>query len=431
MSRDGYKMTELGEIPQEWEVKILGELCEKPSYGAGVSAVDYDKELPRYVRITDITDSGILIKNDIKSCLLEDYHIYRLKIGDIVFARSGATVGKTYMYKIEDGDCVYAGYLIKFSVRCSCAEVSYLFQFTHSPIYCNWVKMTLREGAQPNINSQEYSALMIPLPPLPEQQSIAEILSTNDALITKTDELIEKTKEIKQGLMQELLTKGIGHTEFKDSELGKIPKDWEVKKLGDSSCALKITQGPNPKYDIGEVVNNLRILKTKDLYDKGINYLSADKISEETFKSCEKAELKDKDILIAIVGKGSIGKSNIFIARNDIRYLFTRALGLVRLNQEHVYPDYLNQYFQSPRAKLVLNDGIGGSTGQEVLQTSYLKEISIPIPSLDEQHRIVDILHAIDLKIKMQESKKQQLQQIKQGLMQDLLTGRVRVGGIK
>lgn len=202
-----FKDSELGRIPKEWEIKVLGDLCQgKPSYGASVSSTDYDTNLPRYIRITDISETGSLIDNDMKSCILDNYDNYRLNIGEIVFARSGATVGKTYMYKSNDGDCVYAGYLIKFVPNENYLKTTYLFQITHSPMYYDWVKGTIREGAQPNINSQEYSSLKIALPPISEQQRITEILLNVDQKIEALTKRKQQLEEIKQGLMQDLLT---------------------------------------------------------------------------------------------------------------------------------------------------------------------------------------------------------------------------------
>ena len=106
----------------------------------------------------------------------------------------------------------------------------FLFQYAHSNYYYNWVKGILRSGAQPNINAQEYSDMLIPKPPSDEQKRIAEILITVDEAIEKTAQIIEKTKEAKKGLMKRLLTRGIGHKKFKRTEIGEIPEMWGIAK---------------------------------------------------------------------------------------------------------------------------------------------------------------------------------------------------------
>lgn len=200
------KKTELGEIPETWGVYRLGALCrEKPSYGANEAAVQYSSNLPRYIRITDITEEGRLSGHDLKSFPRIDVS-YQLTEGDIVFARTGATVGKTYMYRPEDGDCVYAGYLIKFVPDETLIDVRYLFYVTHSDFYLNWVKRSLREGVQPNINSQEYANFIFPVAPLREQKKIANILWQIDNLLEQYKIKKESLHILKKGLMQKLLT---------------------------------------------------------------------------------------------------------------------------------------------------------------------------------------------------------------------------------
>lgn len=199
--------TEIGRIPKSWSVKKLGDIIiEKPMYGSGMSAYDYDINMPRYVRITDINESGKLNSMDVKSCPLENNECYKLKDGDFLFARTGATVGKTYKYMEDDGICVFAGYLIKFQPNPNIINIDFLHYVTHSTRYYNWIKSTLREGAQPNINAQEYSNLLIELPPLEEQNKIVEILNSLDKQIDVYIHEKFDFIELKNGLMQKLLT---------------------------------------------------------------------------------------------------------------------------------------------------------------------------------------------------------------------------------
>lgn len=209
---------------------------------------------------------------------------------------------------------------------------------------------------------------------------------------------------------------------YKKTELGWIPEDWKLTALGHKEITLKITQGPNPKYNIGKPVSLYRALKTKDLYNNEIKYSNADKISYETFLGCKNSELKNKDILIAIVGRGSIGKSNMFLEKEGAHFIYTRALGLVRVNDRVLLPDFINHYFQSYKAKKYFDRGIGGSTGQEVLQTSTLKTMPILIPPLPEQQKIAEILTTVDNKISSIEDRIKQTEQLKKGLMEKLLT---------
>ena len=148
----------LGVVPACWEVVRLGEVCERPEYGAGAPARPFDPALPRYVRITDITDDGRLRPDDARSADPSEVDGYELAPGDLVFARSGATVGKTYLHRQSDGPCVFAGYLIRFRALSDAALPEFLELWTRSDFYRRWVASMLRAGAQPNINASEYSS---------------------------------------------------------------------------------------------------------------------------------------------------------------------------------------------------------------------------------------------------------------------------------
>ncbi len=166
--------------PMDWPLVKLADAClEGGKYGSGASAIGFVEGAPRYVRITDIEDSGRLksAKMSAQGLTEKDLKTYKLKAGDVLFARSGATVGKTYNYQESDGDCVYAGYLIRFRPDPNKLTASFLFAFTGTSHYANWVASKQRVVAQPNINAKQYGYdLEIPLPPLSLQQRFAERL---------------------------------------------------------------------------------------------------------------------------------------------------------------------------------------------------------------------------------------------------------------
>jgi type I restriction enzyme S subunit len=194
-------------VPINWEITIIEEISKgKPRYGANSSAKDFNPDLPRYVRITDLSEDGFLKNDDKKSIPMDEAESYYLEEGDIVFARSGATVGKTYIYDSKDGLCAYAGYLIRFKIDTEKIIPKYLLNVTHSYYYSAWVKSMIRATSQPNINSKEYASFDLLLPPLKEQKKIASILSSVDAKIQKEEEYKAKLEQLKKGLMQKLLT---------------------------------------------------------------------------------------------------------------------------------------------------------------------------------------------------------------------------------
>ncbi len=160
--------------PKGWPIVSLGEVSlKKPQYGANAKAVEYREGMPRYVRITDITDSGQLCNEDKKSLDLNEWEQYKLVETDLLFARSGATVGKTYMYREDDGLCAFAGYLIRFQLDPEKMNPWVVFAYTQTPHYKSWVAAKQRSAAQPNINGQEYAALPLMQPDRETQEQFA------------------------------------------------------------------------------------------------------------------------------------------------------------------------------------------------------------------------------------------------------------------
>lgn len=199
--------TEIGVIPSDWELKRLSKLLKAaPSYGINAAAVELKNNLPMYIRITDISDEGYFaptVKVGVDHPMANNYF---LDEGDIVFARTGASVGKSYLYNCKDGKLVYAGFLIKMSSDENKLLPAYLFHYVKTQTYWNWVKVMSMRSGQPGINGAEYGQLLIPLPTIEEQTAIASILSDMDAEITALETKLAKYKQIKQGMMQNLLT---------------------------------------------------------------------------------------------------------------------------------------------------------------------------------------------------------------------------------
>ena len=170
-----------------YEVVALSNLTKyKLSYGSGASATSYDGNI-RYVRITDIGDDGVLLEKKVSPTKVEDKYI--LNDGDVLFARSGATVGKTFLYESKYGKCIYAGYLIRYVADREKILPKYLFYYTKTLYYKSFIKTNAQAVAQPNINAQQYGNLKVCVPPLSLQQEFAEKISAID----KQKELIKQS----------------------------------------------------------------------------------------------------------------------------------------------------------------------------------------------------------------------------------------------
>ena len=200
----------IGMIPKHWEVMRLKVLCHKPlMYGANEPAEEFDDSKYRYIRITDIDDNGNLRDEVKKSLDVAKGHDYLLNKGDLLFARSGATVGKTYLFN-EDFQACFAGYLIKASLDNKKSLSKYILRYTQSGIYENWKNSIFIQSTIQNIGADKYNELVIPVPPISEQQSIVAYIeqqtSRLDSSISKALRQIELLKEYKQSLITEVVT---------------------------------------------------------------------------------------------------------------------------------------------------------------------------------------------------------------------------------
>ncbi|MCY3940644.1 MAG: restriction endonuclease subunit S [Gammaproteobacteria bacterium] len=193
------------ENPMKWPLCTLGELSILgPQYGANARSAPLVSGEPRYIRITDIQEGGNLSDESV-GVALPDWEAYRLRDGDLLFARSGATVGKPYIHRPQDGLCVFAGYLIRFRLEDSKLHPEVAFGLTQTPAYNAWIKSKRRTAAQPNINGQEYATLRIPVPPLGLQRQYAQIVETARSTVALAESGVAVGSVLSASLMSRLL----------------------------------------------------------------------------------------------------------------------------------------------------------------------------------------------------------------------------------
>ena len=417
------------EIPEDWErVKLIEKCSKKPEYGAGESAAEKDLKLSRYIRITDLNDDGSLRNEEWKSISNDAAKDYILNEGDILFARTGATVGKSYLYEKKDGKCAFAGYLIRFVPDQKKLDLKFLFQNIHSIYYWKWLKSIQTWGVQPNVNAEQYSNMPILLPPIKEQQKIASILSNVDNLIDSYGKVIASTKVLKRGLMQKLLTKGIGHTKFKKIKwlFGKeieIPEEWEVKSLSEIS-ENGLRNGLFKKSE--DFGFGVPLVNVSDLFSETeIRLHNLERVNTSE-KEIEQFGLKEGDIFFcrsSLVEDG-IGHSNIVLSLPEPS-VFECHVMMFRANRL-VNPKFLFYYTRIFLFKQFLTS-IAMTLTMTTIRQPDLELATILVPNLEEQNQILSIITNFDYRIESLEFKKSQLENLKKGLMQKLLTGQIRV----
>ncbi|MBQ3683211.1 MAG: restriction endonuclease subunit S [Succinimonas sp.] len=173
----------------------------KGEYGAQSASIVYDANRPRYVRITDINDDGSLNDDFVSSSNYADDEQYKLCYGDFLFARMGATVGKTYAYK--SGNQIFAGYLIRYKLNTEKILPEYLFVYTKTEEYLNWVQLNQSGAAQPGINAKKYGSLLIPTPKIEKQKEFVSFVAQIDKSKVAVQKSLEETQLLFDKLMQE------------------------------------------------------------------------------------------------------------------------------------------------------------------------------------------------------------------------------------
>lgn len=388
-----------------WKEYILGDfLLEQPRYGINSPAVPFQEELPTYIRITDISENGCFLPNpkvSVDHGAISDFYLI---IGDLVFARTGASVGKCYKYKEKDGKLVFAGFLIKVSPDQTRLSSDFLFQFTFTQQYWKWIDLTSTRSGQPGINSKELASMELYLPVKDEQQKIANCLSSLDELIEATAQKVEALKEHKKGLMQRLFpAEGKGVPDLRLPEFQGQATEWQSTLLG---AVVDYENGRAHENEIDEngdfVVVNSKFISTDGEVIKRTNtpYCLANK----------------EDILMVLsdVPNGRAIAKCFFV---DESGKYTVNQRICRLRSKDVNSKFLFYLINRNPYFLSFDDGVK----QTNLKKSEVLECPLMVPSSPiEQQKIADFLSSIDDLIIATELRIKALERHKKGLTQQL-----------
>ena len=410
----GYKDSAVGVIPQEWEVNRLVDLCQNTGdYGINAPSVPYREDLPTYLRITDIDGWGKFIETDKVSVDNPNSLQFILREGDIVFARTGATVGKTYLYDSKDGQLVFAGFLIRFTPNSNKAIPYYIKTCTETAAYWNWIRVISQRSGQPGINSVEYGAMKLAVPPMEEQRKIAKILGVWDEAIEKQSRLIEKLELRKRALMQRLLT---GRT-----RLPGFNTPWQKVKLGEIGNFDKGAGVPKEKI----VSEGCKAITYGEIYTK-YDYVIKDfasYIDSDTAQTSK--QISTGAILFAGSGETleDIGKCVAFID-NDKAYA---GGDIIIFNPSIEVDSLVLSYILNSPVAIAQKRRYGQGHSVVHIYQKDLARIEFELPSLPEQKAIAEVLTTAGKEIATHRKKLDALRLQKRGLMQQLLTGKTRI----
>ncbi len=413
--KEGYKKTELGWIPDEWEVGKFEDILvpRKETFNPKI------EENEMYVGLEHIEEvTGRLIctgnSSDTSSIKNKFYN------GDILFGKLRPYLRKYYMTDFN-GVCV-TEILVLTKKKSNNKFCYYSLQQDNFIEYINSKTFGTK---MPRTSWNDIKEYPVCIPPLKEQQKIAEILSTVDTQIDDTDKLIEKTKELKKGLMQRLLTKGIGHTEFKITEVGEIPVEWEIITVGKLVTLLKSGLSRSLKEEnVGVPCIRSNNIKEDKLVLNDLKYWYN---MDDKGAKIEDYILDEGDIIVNFINSISqIGKGCIF-NKNDFRTIYTTNLLRIKVDNSKIINTFFYYYIQTERYRKEITLITKPAVNQASFTTVEYKSIKFPVPNLEEQRLISNILVSVDTQIEEYENKKSKLEELKKGLMQKLLTGKIRV----
>ncbi len=407
-------------IPEGWKNKTLDEVATvfaggTPSrsnqtyYDGGIPWVKSGEVNKRFVYYTEETISELAV---------QESSARWAKSGSVLIAMYGATAGKVAKLMI---DATLNQAVSAINGKSKMANNDFLFYAIENK--SQELLNTVQGSGQPNLSGALIKSLNLAIPPLPEQQKIATILSSVDIVIEKTRAQIDKLKDLKTGMMQELLTKGIGHTEYKDTPVGRIPKTWEIQNI--NGLVTKVGSGVTPRGGSAAYVRSgVPLIRSQNVYSDGLRLEDVAYITAEQHNKMANSQLKPNDVLLNITG-ASIGRCH-YLPSDFKEGNVNQHVCIIRPKQSAINSAFLAYLLNSELGqRQIMSLQAGGN--REGLNFQQIREISFATPTLPEQQKIVNVLQSIDTKIMTASQKLNSVEQTKKALMQDLLTGKVRV----
>jgi type I restriction enzyme, S subunit len=377
------------DTPSHWQTAPIKHLCDRAGeYGANESAESYTINGARFIRTSDILDDGSLTEEGVY-LPPEKVADYLLKPGDFLISRSG-TVGRAFIYESRWGLCAYAGYLVRFVFRHN-QDPRFYFYLTKSPTFHNWLGTATIEATIGNVNAEKYSNLVVPVPPLSEQRSIADYLDREtaklDTLIAAKERLLDLLAEKRRALLTHVVTRGINsNAPMRDSGiewLGEIPEHWEITRikhlayLGNGSTPLR----DNEEYWQDGIFPWL----TSTVVNDDVIGEPTQFVTEIALHECHLPIVQPNSVLVAITGQGKTrGKAAILPYRATIN----QHLSFISPQTNLIRPEFLQLYLSGFYEILrMISEGTGSTKG--ALTIEQLAEFPVPLLPISEQDQII------------------------------------------
>ncbi|MDQ9020154.1 restriction endonuclease subunit S [Acinetobacter sichuanensis] len=420
----------LGDIPNDWKVLSLKHILNEPlKYGANEAGIEYAEDLPRYIRITDFNDNGELDDNN-KLCL--SWRVgknYLLNDGDILLARSGASVGKSFLFKsknVKEKFFCFAGYLIKAKVNVNLISSEYLYYYLNSAVFADWKNLIFNKATIENIGADKYANFPIILQSKKEQQKIVAFLDKKttqiDQAIAIKEQQIALLNERKQIVIQQAVTKGLDqNVKMKDSGvewIGEIPEHWEIF----ANRAIFSERNESGRDGLPLLSVSIHTGVSDEEMDEDTNVQGRVKIEDKS----KYISVKKGDIAFNMMRawQGAIGAVSVdgMVSPAYIVAKPTKRIDANFFEYQYRCPEFIQQMGRYSK---------GITDFRKRLYWDGFKQLSTLVPPISEQLKIIEFIKALNIQIETIVSvKTQQIQKLKEyktTLINDAVTGKIKV----
>ena len=427
--------TPFGRIPDGWEMHKLGEFCSLITKGTTPTTLGYQYQEAgiNFIKVESIDQAGNInlrkvayIDGETNKALARS----QLKCGDILYSIAGA-IGRSAIVR-EHHLPANTNQALALIRPIAGIDAQYLRLVLSSERQLNHIAKISVSSAQENISLKDIRSFDIAIPPLPEQQKIAAILTTVDDKLDVIARQIATTKTLKQGLMQTLFSRGVGtqdtdgrwvpHTDFKDTELGEIPAAWSCNKL--DMHVAKVGSGVTPKGgSTAYLASGIPLIRSQNVLVGRLALDDVAFISDEQHARMRGSTLLPNDVLLNITG-ASIGRCAV-LPSDFTEGNVNQHVCIIR-PRPSLNPHYLCHYLNAETGQRQIEKFQAGGN-REGLNFQQIRSFDVPVPSFSEQGKIASILGSIDEKLAVLSVKAIRYQTVKRGLMQKVLTGEWRV----
>ena len=434
-----FKSTPFGPIPQHWGLSPIGSVGTVQVGRARSPGTDKGPNMVPYLRVANVLD-GYIDYSDVNEMNFSptEQKKYTLQKGDILLNEGQSTelVGRSAIYDgPEDGYC-YQNSLVNF--RCGSTVEP---RFARA-VFKRWLDIghfttiVKQTTSMAHLGGERFARLAFPVPPLAEQRQLAVILDTIDDAICKTEQIIAKLKQVKQGLLRDLLTRGSDHNgELRDPErhsgkgkhspMGRIPRTWQASTLGSLLVGSPQTGVYKPGTEYG--VSGSPIVRIDACYDGVLNDVSTFKRVKLTDGERLLYRLEEGNILINRVNSiDYVGKA-AHVPQLDEPVVFESNMMRLRVDRTRLDPGYAIRVLCASPARQFFFSRAKSAIAQASVNQTDVRDVPIALPDLGEQQRIVAVLGNFESRLGAEEIVLGKIRLLKRGLMEDLLTVRVRV----